>query len=71
MLLIKNGTVYSMASDPFIGDVLIDNGRILSVGPGISIPSGTSVLNAAGKFVLPGFIDAHCHIGMFDDGMGE
>ena len=71
MLLIKNGTVYSMASDPFIGDVLIDNGRILSVGPGISVPSGTSVLNAAGKYVLPGFIDAHCHIGMFDDGMGE
>lgn len=71
MLLLKNGLVYTMDTDtPHIGDVLMENGRIAAVGPSLSC-CGATVYDLTGKHVLPGFIDAHCHVGMWEDGMGE
>jgi imidazolonepropionase-like amidohydrolase len=68
MLLIKGGNVLTMEENNYPnGDILIDNGRIKAVGEGLQIPEGTKVIDASGKFVLPGFIDAHCHLGMWED----
>jgi imidazolonepropionase-like amidohydrolase len=42
--------------------VLIRDGRIAEVGAGVEIPTGATVLDLKGRWVLPGFIDAHAHI---------
>lgn len=71
MLLLKNGLVCPMTGEaPFVGDVLIENGKILRLGASLSAP-GAEIFDCAGKYVLPGMIDAHCHLGMEEDGMGD
>ena len=72
MLLIKNGYVKTMAgADIENGCVLIgDDGKILKVGADIAIPDGCEVIDAEGRLVTPGCIDAHCHIGLDNEGMG-
>ena len=70
ILLLKNGQIHTMTQEDFSGDILIDNGKIIAVGTNLSA-DGAEVIELGGKFVLPGMIDAHCHIGMWEDGMGE
>jgi len=66
MLLIKNGYIKTMAgADIPDGSVLIgDDGKILSVGENISAPEGAQVIDAEGRLVTPGCVEAHCHIGL-------
>lgn len=71
MILIKNGHVKTMAGPDLLGgDVLIDEGKIKAVGMGLEAPEGAQVIDAAGRLVVPGFVDAHCHIGLDNEGMG-
>ena len=71
MLLLKNGLLHPMdGNPPFSGDLILENGRIAAIGQDLQAP-GAQVYDLSGKFVLPGFIDAHCHVGMWEDGMGE
>lgn len=71
MILIKNGHVKTMAGpDLPCGDVLIANGKIKEVGVGLSAPEGAQVIDAAGRLVTPGIVEAHCHIGLDNEGMG-
>ena len=70
MLLLKNGLLHTMTQDAFTGDILIENGKIKAIGASLSA-DGAEVIDLNGQFVLPGLIDAHCHIGMWEDGMGE
>lgn len=61
-LLIKNGTVLS-ATGAFAGDVLVDGERIAALlQTGTSIGSADQVIDATGKYVLPGGIDVHTHM---------
>ena len=71
MLLIKNGYIKTMAgSDLENGCVLIgDDGKILAVGPVIEAPEAT-VIDAEGRLVTPGCVDAHCHIGLDNEACG-
>lgn len=57
-LVIKNGTV-ATASDTFKADIGITDGRISAIGESLS---GSREIDATGKLVLPGGIEAHCHI---------
>lgn len=69
--LIKNGKILTMAVHNYDGgDILIENGKIKAVGYNIDAPKGADIINASGMYVLPGFVDAHCHVGMWEDGMG-
>ncbi len=52
------------------GTVLFVDGKITAVGPRVEVPAGARVIDAKGKVVTPGFIDAHCHIGIEEDGAG-
>lgn len=70
MLLLKNALVMSMARPAFHGDVLIEGGRIAAIEVALQAP-GAEILDCTDKYVLPGLIDAHCHIGMWEDGIGE
>lgn len=51
-------------------DLLVRNGKIAAVGPNLSAPAGARVVDATGKFVLPGIIDAHSH-SMMDGSVNE
>lgn len=71
MYLIKNGTVLSMNGEPIEnGEVLVDENKIIEVGKQVNAAEGAEVIDAAGGFIMPGIIDAHCHVGMWEDGMG-
>ena len=60
-LLIQNGRIVT-STDDFVGDVLIEGERIAAIGPQLDSPARAEVIDAAGKFVFPGFIDPHVHI---------
>ncbi len=60
-LLIQNGRIVT-ATDDFVGDVLVEGETIAAVGPLVEAPAGAEVVDAAGKYVFPGFIDPHVHI---------
>ncbi|PIE54389.1 MAG: amidohydrolase [Dethiosulfovibrio peptidovorans] len=51
------------------GTVVFKEGKILSVEAGGAVPQGASVVNGYGKIVTPGFIDAHVHIGICEEGI--
>lgn len=62
-VLIQNGTVITITNGTMENtDVLIQNGKITDIGENLSEPSGVEVIDATGKFVMPGIIDAHSHI---------
>ena len=61
--IIKNGTVVT-ATDTYIADVAIANGKISAVGSNLPVENATKVLDASNKLVLPGGIDVHTHLDM-------
>ena len=58
-VIIKNGRIIDPGRINGPADVLIENGTIAAVGPGLKAPAGTTVIDATGKWVLPGFVDLH------------
>lgn len=66
-ILIKNGLVDTMEEnrERFRGDVLVENGKIVKVAPDIQ-EEDAEIIDAEGLYVMPGLIDAHTHIGLFD-----
>ncbi len=71
MLLIKNAKIYTMADEIIEnGCILVEDGKIKEVGTDCVAPLDAEVIDAAGMNVFPGFIDAHCHIGMWEEGIG-
>jgi imidazolonepropionase-like amidohydrolase len=70
MIAIVNGKVLTITQGSFDpGTVLIEGGKIVAVGEHIDVPEDAEVYDAAGCWVLPGFIDAHCHSALFADGV--
>ncbi len=70
MICIKNGTLHTAVSkDTFIADILIDGGKIVKIGKDLSA-EGAEVIDATGLQVYPGFVEAHCHIGLDGYGIG-
>src|SRR5688500_17246123 len=58
--LIKNGTVVT-ASETYPADLLIEDGKIVLLGANLP-GDGAEVVDAAGKYILPGGIDVHTHL---------
>ncbi|HEU4693782.1 MAG TPA: amidohydrolase family protein, partial [Vicinamibacterales bacterium] len=61
-LMIKNGTIVT-ATDFYRGDVYVEGERITTIGTSLSMPADR-VIDADGKYVLPGGIDVHTHLDM-------
>ncbi|HHV28031.1 amidohydrolase [Acetivibrio mesophilus] len=78
MLLIKNGRILTMAGINYEnGYILIDAGKIVEVGEypaalnqEILHSDDLEIIDANNKYILPGLIDAHCHVGMWEDSVG-
>src|ERR1700735_1107563 len=60
-LLIKNGEIVT-ASERYVADIFCEGETISRIDRNIAAPPGAEVIDAAGKFVFPGFIDPHVHI---------
>ena len=71
MIAIINDKVLTITHGNFDpGMVLVEGGRIIAVGQDLIIPEDAEIYDATGKVVMPGLIDAHCHVGLFADGVG-
>ncbi|QGU95635.1 amidohydrolase family protein [Clostridium bovifaecis] len=71
MLLIKNGKILTMNNKDYEnGCVLIKDGKIVDVAENIDVDEAVETIDAKGGWVLPGMIDAHCHIGIYEQDMG-
>ncbi len=70
MIFIKNGTINTITNGIIQDDILVENGKIIEIGKNIVAPLDAEIIDAQGKFVFPGFIDAHTHLGLWEDGMG-
>jgi imidazolonepropionase-like amidohydrolase len=71
-IAITGGRVVPIEGEPIDGGtVLLRDGKIAAVeGPGFTVPDGVDVVDATGKWVLPGFIDAHAHAGVSEEAEG-
>src|SRR6185436_19596708 len=65
-VLIRNATVLTAAGPELPrASVLFADGRIVAVGTDITPPDGAMVVDGTGKFVTPGLIDTHSHLGVY------
>ncbi|PSL54058.1 imidazolonepropionase-like amidohydrolase [Saccharothrix carnea] len=68
---ITGGYVVPVVGEPIEGGtVLIQDGKIAAVGADVEVPDGVPVVDAAGGWVLPGFVEAHGHLGVHEEGEG-
>jgi imidazolonepropionase-like amidohydrolase len=71
VVAVTGGYVVPVASPPIEnGTVLVVDGRIAAVGADVQVPSGAHVIDATGRWVLPGFVEAHGHVGIWEEGEG-
>ncbi len=68
-LLVKGAKINPIVSEPSFADILIEDGKIKEIGQNLS-EEGAEIIDAEGMFAFPGFIDAHCHIGAWEEGTG-
>jgi len=66
VLFVKNASIWTCGPDGILspGDLLVRDGKITQVGRNLTEPAGAVVVDAAGKHITPGLIDAHSHIGI-------
>jgi imidazolonepropionase-like amidohydrolase len=68
---IAGGRVVPVSGEPIEGGtVLVTDGKITAVGARLKVPRGVPVVDAAGSWVLPGFIEAHGHVGVHEEAEG-
>ena len=64
-VLIKNATVLTVTKGTLENsDVLVQDGIIKKVGQNLNAPNGVTTIDASGKYLMPGIIDAHSHLGL-------
>lgn len=69
MLLIRNGLIFdAVHREPYTADILVKDGKIAEIGAGLTADCPT--YDAAGLHIYPGFVEAHCHIGLDGSGIG-
>jgi imidazolonepropionase-like amidohydrolase len=64
--VIRNATIMT-AAGPTIrnGTILLRDGKVVAVGTSVDVPADATVIDAGGKFVTPGIIDTHSHLGVY------
>jgi imidazolonepropionase-like amidohydrolase len=70
-IAIVNAHVVPVAAEPIEScTVLIEDGVITAVGRDVAVPEGIRTIDAQGKWLLPGFVEAHGHLGVHEEGEG-
>ena len=71
MNIIINAHIKTMAGVEYpSGMIAFEDGKILAVGEKLPLPVGANIIDAEGRLVTPGLVEAHCHIGLDNEGMG-
>lgn len=72
-MLVKNGTLFTMVEEEGLidYDLRIREKKIVEIGQNLQAENGEKVLDLHGAWVLPGFIESHCHIGVDEYGLGK
>lgn len=69
--LLKNAIIYPITSSPITnGEVLIENGKISKIGKNIVTDTDVKIIDCGNSYLLPGLIDVHTHMGLYDEGTG-
>ncbi len=72
MFLIKGAKVFTVTDGiKEKTDVFIKGGKIDKIAKNIKAPKGAKIIHADGLSLYPGFIDAHCHVGIMEEGNGQ
>ncbi len=72
MIIIKNANLITMGKENYVnGSVVVEGNKIVEVGSNVEISAykDAEVIDAKGKFVTPGLVDPHCHIGVMEEGI--
>lgn len=70
-IAITNARVVPVAAEPIErGTVVIEDGVITAVGQDVAVPDGARTIDAGGRWLLPGFVEAHGHLGVHEEGEG-
>jgi imidazolonepropionase-like amidohydrolase len=65
-VLIRNATIMTAAGpEQANSSILLQDGKIVSIGANLAAPAGATVIDGTGKFVTPGLIDTHSHLGVY------
>ncbi len=71
VLVIRNGRIHTITNGIIErGSMLIQDGKIAAIGTEVPVPAGARVLEAEGRWVMPGIIEAHSHLGVSELGLG-
>ena len=70
MKAIINANILTMAGENIENGTVIFDKTINYVGENAVLPDGCEVIDAKGAYLMPGLIDAHCHLGLFGDSLG-
>ncbi|QGQ19801.1 amidohydrolase family protein [Cellulomonas sp. JZ18] len=71
VVAVTGGYVVPVVGPPVEGGtVLVEDGRITAVGADVAVPDGARVVDATGRWVLPGFVEGHGHVGLHEEGEG-
>ncbi|WP_150460726.1 amidohydrolase [Nesterenkonia ebinurensis] len=68
--IVENAHIVPVAGEPFDGSLVVTEGKIAKLGPKAKAPRGHERIDAEGCWLLPGFIDAHVHLGVHEEGEG-
>ena len=70
MLLIQNAHILPIVGDEMeSGCLLLDGGKIAAIGTQLPVPPEAEVIDARGRLVSPGCVEAHCHVGLDNEAM--
>lgn len=64
-MIIKNGRINdAVRREAYVADILITDGKIKAIEKDIALVDNETIIDASGKDIYPGFVEAHCHIGI-------
>lgn len=69
-ILFKQAIIYPVTAPKLHGDLLVENGKIKAIESFIEAGEDMQIIDARGLHMLPGFIDVHTHLGLYDEGTG-
>lgn len=67
-IVIDGATVHPVSAEPYVGRVVLENGRIVAAGPEVDAPASAERIDAVGLHVFPGFFDALSSLGLSEVG---
>lgn len=70
-MIIKNGLIHDAVNrEPYVADIRVEEGKIKEIGKSLTAAENEKVKDVTGLSVYPGFVEAHCHLGLDGWGIG-